>query len=155
MSIIESDEDEVNVTVDRKIYSIAQDIIFGVSNGAKLTSKHVGLGLALHQATRSEMLVNIFHSANYTIKINAICRIDNSIAKNILERYEVNECVYLPDNIERGTFVYYSCDNIDVLESTLDGRNTFHSTQMVVWQRKSSEENTPGIRGTETHLQRL
>ena len=29
-----------------------------------------------------------------------------------------------------------SCDNIDVLESTIDGKNTFHATQMVLWQLK-------------------
>ena len=28
-----------------------------------------------------------------------------------------------------------SCDNIDVLEATLDGRNTFYCKQMMVWQR--------------------
>ena len=86
------------------------------------------------------MLVNLFHSANHTIGITTIRRIDNSIANNILEKYIENGCVYIPDNIERGTFVHYSCDNIDVLESTLDGRNTFHSTQMVAWQRKTQEE---------------
>ena len=149
MNVLEKDESEINKEVCRKVCSIAQDVIFGVSNGTKLTPKHIGLGLALHQATRSEMLVNLFHSANHTVGINTIRRIDNSIANNILERYIENGCVYIPNNIKRGVFAHFSCDNIDVLESTLDGRNTFHSTQMVLWQRKSaditagSSENRP------------
>ena len=149
MNVIEGDESNIDKAVCRKVCSIAQDIIFGVSNGTKLTPKHIGLRLALHQATRSEMLVNLFHSANHTVGINTIRRIDNSIANNILQRYIENGCVYIPDNIERGVFAHFSCDNIDVLESTLDGRNTFHSTQMVMWQRKSpgittgSSENKP------------
>jgi len=36
------------------VRSIAQDIVYAVSNRRKLTTKHVGLGLALHHATRSE-----------------------------------------------------------------------------------------------------
>ena len=30
--------------------------------------------------------------------------------------------------------IHCSCDNIDVLEATLDGKNTFHCTEMMVWQ---------------------
>ena len=140
ITVLETEQDDTYRAVNMKVCSIAQDIIYGVSNGAKLTPKNVGLGLALHQATRSETLVNLFHSANHTVGITTIHMIDNSIANNILERYIENGCVYIPYNIERGTFVHYSCDNIDVLESTLDGRNTFHSTQMVAWQRETREE---------------
>ncbi|KAG1686949.1 Telomere-associated protein RIF1 [Nymphon striatum] len=49
---------------------IAQDIASVVSNCRKLTSKHIGLGLVLHQATRSESLVEMFHKANHTIGID-------------------------------------------------------------------------------------
>ena len=99
MTVLEIDESEKDKAICRKVCNIAQDIIFGVSNGTKLTPKQFGLGFALHQATRSEMLVNLFHSANHTVGINTIRRIDNSIGR-------------------------FSCDNTDVLESTLDGRNT-------------------------------
>lgn len=54
LALLEGDDDAINATANRKVCSIAQDIIFGVSNGTKLTPKHVGLGLALHQATRSK-----------------------------------------------------------------------------------------------------
>ena len=41
-------------SVHNRMLSISQDIIFAVTNGRKLTPKHVGLGLTVHQATRSK-----------------------------------------------------------------------------------------------------
>ena len=40
--------------------NIAQDIIYAVSKGTKLTPKHIGLGLTPHQATQSENLLGCF-----------------------------------------------------------------------------------------------
>ena len=103
-----------------------------------MTPKHIGLGLTLHQATRSEKLVGLFHAAGNTIGIDTIRRVDTSIATDILNRYEENDNVYIPYEIAPytpGRVVLASCDNIDVLEETIDGKNTFHCTQMMLWQR--------------------
>lgn len=126
----------------RAICSIAQDIIYGVSNHKKLTPKHIGLGLALHQATRSENLVQMFNAANHTIGIKTVHRIDNAIADNVLDKFVANGYVYVPDNIDQDRLVQFSCDNIDVLEATLDGKNRFHCTQMMAWQRSSDNNLT-------------
>jgi hypothetical protein len=32
-------------------------------------------------------------------------------------------------------FTHFTADNIDISDSTLDGKNTFHATQMAAWQR--------------------
>ena len=118
--------------------NIAQDIVYSVSKGSKLTPKHIGLGLTLHQATRSEKLVDLFHAAGHTIGMDTIRRIDTSIATDILTRYEENRYVYVPYELvpySPGRITLASCDNIDVLEETIDGKNTFHCTQMMLWQR--------------------
>ncbi|KAG1653194.1 R3H domain-containing protein 2 [Nymphon striatum] len=125
----------VEYTFKTNVFSIAQDIASAVSNCRKLTSKHIGLNLALHQATRSESLVKLFHKANHTIDIDTVRRFDPSIANNILKKFEDNNFVYMPDTILKDHMLQCSFDNIDVLESTLDCKNTFHSTQMVLWQR--------------------
>ena len=57
---------------ERAICSIAQDIIYGMSNHKKLTPKQIGLGLALHQATRSENLEQLFNAASHTIEIQTV-----------------------------------------------------------------------------------
>lgn len=133
-----TEDDDVKQTV----CSIAQDIVYAVSNKRKLTPKHVGLGLALHQATRSEALLDLFHAANHTIGIDTVRRIDTTIAYNILERFTQNG--YVPDNIVKERMIHCSWDNIDVLEATLDGKNTFHCTQMMVWQRGPPPQRSQG-----------
>ena len=81
---------EKDCEIDQTVCSIAQDIVYGVSNRRKLTPKHVGLGLAVHQATRSEALVELFHAANHTIGIATVRQIDTTIAQNILDRFAKN-----------------------------------------------------------------
>ena len=96
--------------IDQTVCSIAQDIVYGVSNRRKLTPKHVGLGLALHQATRSEALVQLFHAANHTIVIDTVRRIDTTIAQNIIDRFAKNGYVYIPENIVNDRMLHCSCD---------------------------------------------
>ena len=125
-------------TLDSNITGVAQDIVYLVSKKKKLTPKHVGLGLTLHQATRSEKLVELFHAADHTIGMDTIRRIDTTIASDILARYDKNGNVYIPNELvpySPNRIVVASCDNIDVLEETIDGKNTFHCTQMMLWQR--------------------
>lgn len=74
------DTDNTSTDARQRIYNVGQDILFAISNGKKLTSKHVGLGLTLHQATRSEKLVDLFNSAGATIGIDTIRRLDTTIA---------------------------------------------------------------------------
>ena len=59
----------------------------------------MGLGLALHQAKRSEKMVNIFHAAGDTVVIDTLCRIDLSIGNDTLRRYELNGYIYIPNGI--------------------------------------------------------
>jgi hypothetical protein len=91
--------------------------------------------ITLHQATLSEKLVDLFHSAGHVVGIDTIRRIDSSIANEILEEFENNGYVYIPQGIMQyapGRLIVGSFDNIDVLEETIDGKNTFHCTQMVL-----------------------
>ena len=61
--------------------------------------------------------------------MDTIRHIDTTIASDILDRYEKNDNVYIPYEIapySPGRIILASCDNIDILEETLDGKNTFH-----------------------------
>ena len=95
----------------------------------------MGLDLALHQATRSEKMVNIFHAAGHTVGIDT------------LRRIEQNGYIYIPNGISPyspGRIILSSFDNIDVLEETTDGENTLNAPQCVLWQRgpRSPPEET-------------
>ena len=70
--------------------------------------------------------------------MDTIRRIDTTIAADILGRSEKNGNVYIPYEIapySPGRVILASFDNIDVLEETIDGKNTFHCTQMMLGQR--------------------
>ena len=48
----------------KRILSLGQDVVYAVSNRAKWTPKHIGLGSTLHQVTRSKQLVDLFNKAH-------------------------------------------------------------------------------------------
>ena len=87
--------------------------------------------MALHQATHSKKLIDLFHAANHVVSYDTVRRLDTSIAKNILDRYRNNGYTYIPEGIIRGPFLHCSCDNIDVLEETLDGKNTLRVLKII------------------------
>ena len=129
------ESEDVDETTRRLSLSIAQDIIYAVSKGKSLTPKHVGLGMTIHQATRSKSLVNMFNKAGHCINYSQVQHIDTSIAKQILETCTETDVVAVPTNLTEGRFLQFSADNIDIIEETLDGRGTFHATQMIAFQR--------------------
>ena len=57
--------EEKGAELHSKAFSIAQNIVYGVSNGRKWSPKHIGLGCTLHQVTRYKNLVKLFHKAGY------------------------------------------------------------------------------------------
>ena len=77
--------------------------------------------------------------------MDTIRRIDTTIAADILGRSEKNGNVYIPYEIapySPGRVILASFDNIDVLEETIDGKNTFHCTQMMLGQRGPKNERS-------------
>ncbi len=118
-----------------KVLSVAQDVIYCTSGGNNWTPKHIGLACTLHQATRSKDLVELFHKAGHCISYKQVLQIDTSLAENSLQSLDRETGAIIPPNMVRGKFIQYTADNIDILDETLDGKNTFHATQMATWQR--------------------
>ena len=72
--------------------------------------------------------------------IKTVREYDNAIANETLEKYKVNGYIYIPTNLSACVFAHFSCDDIDILECTLDEKNAIHRTQMVAWQRKTNDD---------------
>ena len=70
------------------------------------------------------------HSTSYS----QVQRVDTTLAKRTLEFME-NGNFPVPPNLLEGKFLQFAADNIDIIEETLDGKGTFHATQMVAFQR--------------------
>ena len=63
-----------------------------------------------------------------------ILKLDTALAENTLQTMSTDRSV-LPPNLVKDHFVHFSADNIDINDRTLDGKNTFHATQVATWQR--------------------
>ena len=63
-----------------------QGIVYNVTKGKEWTSKHLGLGISLHQATRPKALVKLFHKQGHIICYN-ILQIDNRLAESPVSPY--------------------------------------------------------------------
>ena len=136
---------EVSKIQKTHIMSIAQDIIFTSSNGKKLTPKHIGLALSVHQATRSKSLIQLLNSSGHCIGYDKLQRVTTSIAQHQVDLFEQNGNLFIPENINPSRFLQFAADNIDIIEETLDGKGTFHGTQMAIFQRgPSSDVEHPG-----------
>lgn len=127
--IIEASDDSIFAL------SICQDIIYTRFKGKKLTPKHVGLGIMVHQETRSKRIVESLHSCGHSISYKDVLRIRNTIAQEEVIRYTQNDNCYLPRQLVPNKFVQFAADNIDILEETLDKSPTFHGTQVVAFQQ--------------------
>lgn len=131
-----------------KIISIAQDIIHVASKGRVHTPKHLGIGLAVHHATRSKSLVNLLHASGNSISYDLVQRVETSIANHELERFKANDNVVVPRSLTPGRFLQFAGDNINILEETLDGKGQFNATQIVAFQ--DADANTEGITSTDS-----
>ena len=131
----ECDVQELELIRKSRVLSIGQDLVFGVCGSKKAPPKHIGLGLSLHEATRSKQLVDLFHKAGHVISYHQILKIDTGMAETTLQSMDLETGAILPQNLVAGRFVHFSVDNIDINDGTLDGKNTFHATQMAAWQR--------------------
>ncbi len=122
-----------------------------------LTPKHIGIGLAVHHATRSKSLIQLLHASGHTISYDKVRTIETTVAKQQCEQFESNGKLFVPDNLVKSRFVQFAADNIDIAEETVDGKGTFHATQMAAFQRgpPAKLEQPRPIDGSDRNLKRI
>lgn len=112
---------------------IAQDIVHSATHGRVKTPKHVALGMSVRHITGSKQLITLLNRMGHCSSYEEIEAVDTGLAREILASKE--SCgVVIPSNISPGAFVQAACDNNDVNEETLDGKNTTHATTLVLYQ---------------------
>ena len=82
-----------------KVLNVAQDLVYGITDGKKWTPKHVGLAMTLHQATRSQDLVRLFHKAELTLSYEQVLRVGTALAENTLESIDYETGTVIPTNL--------------------------------------------------------
>lgn len=92
----------------------------------------MALACTLHQATGSKELVQLFHNAGHIISYKSILQVDTALAKTILKSMNSETGAIRPPNFVSNRFVHFTCDNIDINDQSLDGKDTFHAMQIAV-----------------------
>ena len=139
-SLLEADpedlaDDKRQDIIQTKILSTGQDLVYNVTGGKHWTPKHIGLASTLHQATRSKELVKLFHNAGHIISYPNLLQVDTSLAESTLRAMDADTGAVIPPNFVEDRFVHFTCDNIDINDSSFNGKNSFHATQVAGWQR--------------------
>lgn len=89
----------------------------------------------MHRKKNNNSVVKLFHNAGHTISYHSLLQVDTAMAEKTLQTMDSVTGAVTPLNFVPGRFTHFTCDNIDINDSTLDGKNTFHATQMAAWQR--------------------
>ena len=82
-------------------------------------------------------MCGFLYNAGHTVSNETVLRMDNTLAKDVLQWYKENGNVFVPrnfaDNSDTITYTQYAIDNIDNIGNidikTLSGMGTFHATQ--------------------------
>lgn len=88
--------------IHRDILSIGQDIAYQASRRRLTPPTHIGIAMSVHQATRSKSVVQLLHAAGHCVSYDHLQRIDTTMAKEQVTRYEENN-VLVPPNISPGS----------------------------------------------------
>ena len=100
----------------KKIFSLAQDVIYFASQGRKLMSKHLALGMTLRHLTGSSKLQQLINSFGHCVSHSATLEHDTALATKQLQRDSD-----VPSGFRRGVFTTLVWDNNDFGEETLTG----------------------------------
>ena len=91
------------------------------------------------------MLVNLVRNAGHCASYDQVRCIDTALARHILDRYVANGYTVVPSTLMEKKFFQFAADNIDIIEETLDGKGTFHATQIAVFQRGKADQQQEEI----------
>ena len=118
----------------RLVFSVAQGLLYNVSNGRQKTPKHVALPFAVKNLTGSKEVITLLNRYGHGISYDQVLEIETRLAESYLETQEHG--VILPKVVSPNVFSTFCWDNIDLLEETLSGRGTTHCTNGIVVQRQ-------------------
>eukprot|EP00057_Strongylocentrotus_purpuratus_P021683 XP_011676157.1 PREDICTED: uncharacterized protein LOC105444073 [Strongylocentrotus purpuratus] len=124
-------EEKVTVSTDdeRKVLSIAQDIVYLKTKGRCVLPKHHALGMSVRHLTGSAKLIGILNGLGHSVSRSVVLAHDTALAKRQLALGDQ----ILPDGVQPifTTLVY---DNNDFGEETVSGKGTTHNTNGIIVQ---------------------
>ena len=111
------------------------------------TTSNVGLGLYVHQKTRSKNLCNFLSDLNLSVNYDKVCNIKSNLAKSVIKRTKENGGIYKPSSILEGNPVFLAIDNSDLQVDTPDGKGQLHATATAIYQQHDPDvPNIPSVK---------
>ena len=98
------------------------------------TPLSIVLSLAIHSKVRDKNLVNNLSEAYIGSDYRRIIDLEHSIEQAVLQRMKDTGGFCLPDFVKKGKNIWFAIYNIDCLEDTPTGQNTFLGTVIVINQ---------------------
>ena len=81
--------------------------------------------------------------------------IEKRVEQSVLQRIVETGGFCLPNFVKQDVNIWFAIDNIDLLEDTLTGQNTFHGTVIVLNQRAEDGEAVNHHQRHQTHRRKL
>ena len=101
------------------------------------TPLSVGLGLYIHQRTRSKELLDMFSEMNLSISSKKVACIKRDIETAVKEKVHDSDGIFIPSTISPSNDVYTAVDNTDMRIDTADGQHQLHGTAMALYQKET------------------
>jgi hypothetical protein len=123
---------KINPSDEKKVVSMAQDLIYAQSRGRKQTHKSLALGMAVQQLTGSVRLLKILHGLGHTASSATVSKHNTALAIATIQ--DDGDGIKLPRNINPSAFTTIVMDNNDFSEETLSGKGTTHIANGIILQ---------------------
>lgn len=123
---------EVSDTENRRILTIAQDIVYLASKGKKVMPKHSNLSMAVRHFSRSAQLIGILNGFGYCVSHTSVLEHDTALVQLEVQKGGVT----MPSSLQKSTFTTLVWDNNDFGEQTLSRKGTTHNTNGIAIQHK-------------------
>ena len=105
---------------ERLKYSIAQDIVYGVSNGRIKTPKSILLPTMVKSLTNNTEVIKTLNRLGHGLSYTMLMETQTENAYQIVEEQFKNGCI-IPRECQKDKFTIFVADNIDRQEETLSG----------------------------------
>ena len=128
--------DQMRSRQTRLKHSIAQDIVYIVSDGKVKTPKSLLLPSIIKELTNNTEIINIVHRLDHSVSYSILKDMHTENAYIVHDQQE-NDDVILPLTSQKETFTIYVEDNIDRKEETLPGKrsclNQFADQRFIIY----------------------
>ena len=118
--------------MEKKVASIAQDLIHVATSGRTLTHKAIALGVTVRQITGSQRVTQILNKFGHCCSPDILYKHESALTESI-----TTDEVFVPRNISNDIPSTIVWDNNDFTEQTLSGKGATRAANGIIIQNRS------------------